>query len=71
MILDYAMSDKEAAPLTIGQAEEMGFFKGRIDEVTIYKRALTQAELQSIVSAGSAGKCKTPQIQPEGGGRYW
>jgi hypothetical protein len=29
-----------------------------IDEVEIFNRALTQAELQSIFDAGSAGKCK-------------
>src|ERR1043166_87807 len=46
------------APLTIGQAEELGFMNGRLDEVTIYDRALTQAELQAIFNAGSAGKCK-------------
>jgi len=33
-------------------------FDGRIDEVTIYDRALSHAEIQSIFSAGSAGKCK-------------
>jgi hypothetical protein len=33
------------------------YFKGLIDEVSIYKRALTEAEIQSIYSAGEAGKC--------------
>ena len=47
------------APLTIGQAESLGFMNGRLDEVTIYNRALTQTELQSIVAADSAGKCKS------------
>ena len=33
------------------------YFKGLIDEVSIYNRALTEAEIQSIDSAGEAGKC--------------
>ncbi|HZL79849.1 MAG TPA: LamG-like jellyroll fold domain-containing protein [Candidatus Limnocylindrales bacterium] len=33
---------------------------GLIDEVSIYNRALTPAEIQSIYNAGSAGKCFTP-----------
>jgi len=50
------------APLTIGQAEELGFMNGLLDEVTIYNRALTQEELQAIFNAGSAGKCKALSI---------
>jgi hypothetical protein len=46
------------APLTIGQAEGIGFMNGRLDEITIYNRALTQGELQAIFNAGMAGKCK-------------
>jgi len=33
-------------------------FDGLIDEVEIFNRALSQSEIQSIVDAGSAGKCK-------------
>ncbi len=33
-------------------------FDGLIDEVSIYNRALSAAEIQSIYNAGSAGKCK-------------
>ncbi len=33
-------------------------FKGLIDEVEIFNRALTASEIQSIYNAGSAGKCK-------------
>ncbi len=32
-----------------------------IDEVEYLNRALTQSEIQAIVNAGSAGKCKPPQ----------
>lgn len=47
-------------PLFIGershQAREQ--FKGWIDEVEIFDRALTPSEIQEIYFAGSAGKCK-------------
>jgi hypothetical protein len=33
------------------------YFRGMIDEVSIYKRALSHDEVQSIYSAGEAGKC--------------
>ncbi len=33
------------------------YFPGRIDEVSIYNRALSQAELQAIYTAGDSGKC--------------
>ncbi|WP_040550647.1 LamG-like jellyroll fold domain-containing protein [Pedosphaera parvula] len=36
------------------------FFAGKIDEVSLYNRALSVTEIQSIFNAGSAGKCKTP-----------
>jgi Concanavalin A-like lectin/glucanases superfamily len=47
-----------SAFLTIGEAENLGFMNGLLDEVTIYNRALTDAEIKSIWAAGSAGKCK-------------
>ncbi|HVK15261.1 MAG TPA: LamG-like jellyroll fold domain-containing protein, partial [Gemmataceae bacterium] len=43
------------APLTIGLAGTHGF-RGLIDEPAVYHRALTQAEVQSIVNAGGVGK---------------
>ena len=46
------------APLTIGQSEGAGFFHGLIDEVQIYNRALSQAEIQIIFLADSAGVSK-------------
>ena len=33
------------------------FFNGLIDEVSLYNRALADAEIQSLYSAGGAGKC--------------
>jgi hypothetical protein len=44
------------------------FFKGAIDEVSIYRRALSGGEIAAIYIAGSAGKCRVPLItgQPRG-----
>ncbi len=45
------------APLTIGQAEGIGYLDGLIDEVTMYGRALSVADIQAIYEAGGGGKC--------------
>jgi hypothetical protein len=37
-------------------------FAGKMDEVTLYNRALTSEEIRTIFSADSAGKCAGPQI---------
>ncbi len=34
------------------------FFKGGLDEVEIFNRALSSSEVQALFNAGSAGKCK-------------
>lgn len=47
-------------PLIIGDSSPYGKFNGWIDEIEIFGRALTEAEVTSIYNAGSAGKCKTP-----------
>ena len=41
-------------------------FKGLIDEVEIFNRALSQAEIQAIVRADTAGKCKGCAPPPSG-----
>ena len=47
-------------PLRIGTHNNIfEFFYGLIDEVDIIARPLTQAEIQAIYNAGSAGKCHT------------
>ena len=51
-----------AAPLTIGQAEGGNFIGGLEDEVSIYGRALSASEVQSIYEAGTAGKCAPPRV---------
>src|SRR5207249_6908353 len=37
------------------------FLPGVVDEATIYSRALSDSEIQSIVLAGPAGKCSAPR----------
>ncbi|MEE8302485.1 MAG: LamG domain-containing protein, partial [Candidatus Tectomicrobia bacterium] len=45
-------------PVSIGWNGLFGeYWSGLIDEVSIYDRALSSAEVQSIFNAGSAGKC--------------
>ncbi len=59
------------APLTIASAESIGYMNGILDEISVYNRALSGSELQAIVNAGSAGKCKLPTataISPSSGG---
>jgi hypothetical protein len=50
-----------------------GYYAGLLDEVSIYNRALSAAEIQAIYKAGSAGKCLGPVItaQPQGQVGYW
>jgi len=50
-----------SAPFRIGVHPETGYsgwYKGVIDEVTVYRRALTNTEVTALFNAGSAGKCK-------------
>jgi RHS repeat-associated protein len=41
-----------------------GYFSGQLDEISLFNRPLTSAEIQSIFNAGSTGKCVTPPNQP-------
>lgn len=45
-----------SSPIIIGNRGESGFV-GRIDEITLYSRALSPAEILEIYRAGSNGKC--------------
>lgn len=56
--VNHSVIPNPGAPLTIGQAEGIGFMHGRLDEVTLYNRALTAGEIEAIAAAGHAGKCK-------------
>ena len=40
------------------------FANGRLDEISIYKRALSASEIQSVHNAGSTGKCKPVATNP-------
>jgi hypothetical protein len=53
-----------SVPLTIGQAEGLGSFNGLLDDVQIFARALTAAEMQAIFNAGSAGVCQGLSFSP-------
>jgi hypothetical protein len=54
--------DSPGIPLRIGaQDASLGsgeFFKGGLDELEIFNRALNATEVQALYQAGSAGKCK-------------
>ncbi|PKL83487.1 MAG: hypothetical protein CVV24_04810, partial [Ignavibacteriae bacterium HGW-Ignavibacteriae-3] len=41
-----------------GSFSGIGKFKGILDEIELFNRVLTQAEIVSIFNAGSSGKCK-------------
>jgi len=49
-------------PLRLGNdpSNPTRFFKGLLDEVSIYSQALSGAQILSIYNAGSAGKCPPP-----------
>lgn len=48
------------------------FFRGLIDELAIYRRALTEREIKAVYNARSAGKCKqTATFQPDGIASFW
>ncbi len=57
-------------PLIIGS--NAGTFVGKMDEVSIYNRAITQGEVTSIFNAGTAGKCvPIPTPAPVGLVSWW
>ena len=57
-------------PVFIGADDDNGspgfFFKGQIDDLTLYNRALSGTEIQAVYLAGGAGKCQTPGQLPLG-----
>ncbi|HYQ87677.1 MAG TPA: LamG domain-containing protein [Bacteroidota bacterium] len=46
------------AILIPGSSTYFSFFPGKIDEVSFYNRALSEAELRNIYNSGGAGKCR-------------
>jgi hypothetical protein len=62
-----------AAPFRIGVHPETGFsgwFQGMIDEPTVYRRALSGAEITALYVAGSAGKSKL-DVDDDGLPDWW
>jgi hypothetical protein len=62
--------DYGTLPLYFGTCHETywdGRLKGRLDEVSLYNRALSSNEVAAIYTAGASGKCKTPNLttQPQ------
>jgi fibro-slime domain-containing protein/RHS repeat-associated protein len=55
----YALGYADGKPLVIGGSGESfnGRLRGSIDELQLYKRALTAAEVQAIYNTGSTGLC--------------
>ena len=55
--------DPTTDPVLIGRnaANNTIVWNGLIDELEIFNRALSQAEIAAIFNAGTAGKCKPPQ----------
>ncbi len=45
--------------LYVGQNAGFEYYAGLVDEISIYNRALSTAEMLAIYNAGSAGKCKS------------
>ncbi len=61
-----------ALPVTIGGKSTGDFLRGVIDEVSLYNRALSEAEIQSIYNASSSGKCVPPPcVTPPSGLVSW
>lgn len=54
-------------PVNIGYHDHrllgpIGFLEGIVDEITIYDRALSGAEIAAIFASGNAGKCKHTEL---------
>src|SRR2546430_14268349 len=59
------------APFAIGGRSGGLLFSGLIDEVEVFNRALTPAEIEKIYVADSAGKCRTCSAPPSGMLGWW
>ncbi|HVS82090.1 MAG TPA: LamG-like jellyroll fold domain-containing protein [Pyrinomonadaceae bacterium] len=63
-------------PVSIGvwqsvSAGVIQYWFGRIDEVELFSRGLTQTEIQNIFNAGTAGKCRPRCLTPPSGLISW
>ncbi|MFB3092022.1 MAG: LamG domain-containing protein [Dehalococcoidia bacterium] len=60
-----SFTPQTSTQLHIGRRMSDGYsFSGLIDEIAIYSRALTAAEIKAIYDAGSAGMVKPPESAP-------
>lgn len=50
------------SPFTIGNVGTCAGFAGLMDEVAVYNRSLTEAEIRSLYAAGKAGKCAAATV---------
>ena len=48
----------------LGRAGSPVFFKGKLDELTVFDRALAEEDFSALYTAGSAGQCK-PAVRPQ------
>ena len=58
-----SLANNSSVLVAVGDFDPIGleyYFKGCIDEVEIFRRALTASEIQNIYAAGSVGKCRPP-----------
>src|SRR5437763_1766295 len=53
-----------ALPLTIGQSSSNAYFSGTVDEVALYRAALSASQLQSHYNAGAVTPSPTPSPSP-------
>jgi hypothetical protein len=58
-----------SSSLMLGGAPGYTHYRGAVDEVNIYSRALSDTEIQSLFNAGSAGKCKNVTSNYSNGGK--
>ena len=65
-VFDLTISEPDSttntASFLIGISDSCAPFGGLVDELSIYNRALSDAEIQAVYAAGSAGKCKEAQM---------
>jgi hypothetical protein len=47
-------------PLRIGRGASALYFNGYVDEVSLYGRGLSSAEIQAVYNSGAGGKCRVP-----------
>jgi hypothetical protein len=77
-----AMTPQTSYPLSIGDRVAFGYpgtgslYNGLMDELSLYSRALSANEIQSIFNAGSAGKCSSSvppscATAPSGMAAWW